>query len=645
MWKISLPPVRHWLFQRSAAFALSTLLTACGGGAGGNAPAGEQNNAPPPPSNAQCETSDNGSDSEQCGALFVGITDADGDFLQYQVAVVSLSLERADGAVVEVLPSANTVDFAQYVDVTELVTAATVPVGTYIGGEITLDYREADVRVEVAGEARAATVVDDGGAQVEQITLALTIDNRNQLVIAPGIPAMLTADFDLAASHTVDVSGAEPAVTLYPVLVAEVNAHEHKDFRIRGPLITVAEKENDYRIAVRPFYRSQGRFGGVDIETDSETTWEINGEAYVGAAGLAALAELEAGTATLAMGVYEGGSRVFRARAVLVGASVPGAELDAVEGHVVARSDNLLTVRGATLVRTDGALAFNQQVTVQLADTTVVRKPLKPFELLTTDDISIGQRIRILGEWENERGSLQAQSGRAHLLLTRLSATGGERVSDTLQVAALAFGGRDISLFDFSGTGDVPENDASPTAYQVSAAGLHLGAIDPGAPLSIRGYVAPYASAPVDFNALSVADFSDARARMLLSWQGEGDTGAFVSLDGAGLTLSADGAIGAAHHIRRGAHHTDLFTLDALPSIAPADAQRFSCGIYTLAVPGDDSRELLFFSDFGSFATELGDRLAGGAAVKLLHASGYFDDGDNRFSAIGLSVVLRRPTN
>ena len=82
-------------------------LAACGGGGG----------SMPPVANQGC-------DAATCGTLLVGLTDADGDFLSYSVDVVSLSLRKADGTVVQALPTRQRVDFAGLVDLTELVTAA-----------------------------------------------------------------------------------------------------------------------------------------------------------------------------------------------------------------------------------------------------------------------------------------------------------------------------------------------------------------------------------------------------------------------------------------------------------------------------------------------------------------------------------------
>ena len=114
------------LLMSAPLAAAALILAACGGGGGGAA--GNQ----APPVNQAC-------DPTSCGTLLVGLTDADGDFLSYAVDVVSLSLETANGRVVQALPVRQRVDFAEIVDLTELVTAATIPNATYVRASITLD--------------------------------------------------------------------------------------------------------------------------------------------------------------------------------------------------------------------------------------------------------------------------------------------------------------------------------------------------------------------------------------------------------------------------------------------------------------------------------------------------------------------------
>ncbi len=83
------------------------------------------------------------------------MTDADGDFLNYTVDVLSLELETANGRIVETLPRSTRINFTDYVDLTELVTAASVPPATYVAGTIRLDYTNAEVFVEAADESKA----------------------------------------------------------------------------------------------------------------------------------------------------------------------------------------------------------------------------------------------------------------------------------------------------------------------------------------------------------------------------------------------------------------------------------------------------------------------------------------------------------
>ena len=93
---------------------------------------------------ATCDPGDPGSVAE-CGTVIVSFTDADGDFLNYTVDVLSLTLETANGRVVETLPRETRINFTDYVDLTELVTIATVPPATYVAGTIRLDYSDAEV--------------------------------------------------------------------------------------------------------------------------------------------------------------------------------------------------------------------------------------------------------------------------------------------------------------------------------------------------------------------------------------------------------------------------------------------------------------------------------------------------------------------
>jgi hypothetical protein len=84
-----------------------------------------------------CAGSGSGDSDTEDGTLVIGLTDAEGDFLRYEVDVVSLTLTKRNGAVVNSLPVETRVDFAQYTEMIEFLTAATVPTGRYVKATLT----------------------------------------------------------------------------------------------------------------------------------------------------------------------------------------------------------------------------------------------------------------------------------------------------------------------------------------------------------------------------------------------------------------------------------------------------------------------------------------------------------------------------
>ncbi len=143
--------VRKWAAQ-TAMLMTALLLAACGGGAG------TTDTVPDP---LACDPGDPATFSE-CGTVIIGLTDADGDFLNYTVDMVQLTLETANGRVVETLPSNTRINFTDYVDLTEVMAVATVPPATYVSGTITLDYSDAEVFVSKAVNSQMSAIQADG---------------------------------------------------------------------------------------------------------------------------------------------------------------------------------------------------------------------------------------------------------------------------------------------------------------------------------------------------------------------------------------------------------------------------------------------------------------------------------------------------
>lgn len=603
------------------------ILSACGGG-GGSDPAV----AAPPPA----------PDCADCGIVYVGLTDAEGDFLQYELDVLSLSLTRADGLVVETLPLATRVDFAQYVDLTEFVSAATVPPGVYVSGAMTVDYGDALVVVEQDGNGVIADVRNDAGLPPGVVTADVEMIGARALRVAPGLPSWITLDFDLAATHSVDTSQSPPLVVAEPVLVADPDLYDEKDRRARGPLLDVDLPGSNFVIALRPFRRAGGDFGRLRIVTDADTSFEIDGDAYLGDEGLRALDAAGTGTPTLTLGVMERQGRIFRAVEVFAGDSVPGARYDAARGIVLARSGDDLTLHGALVERIDGGFAlYRDRITVALTPETVVYKHRGSDQPLDIGDISPGQRLRVLGELvEPVEGPVTIEARIVRMLLSTAAGTVNESQPEYLSLDLQRLSGRNISMFDFAGTGISPDFDADPGAYEVDTGQLDTTGVTIGSPVIVEGFPRPFGTAPEDFDARTLADFSQTRARLGFGWAPPGSAHPFLRIDEAGLVIDdQDPVLGERHHVLRAGIVNDALAAGVPPTILPRGD---GIGLYAIARAGDLPRGAAVYYDFGAFAEALAGVLDGSAQVRSLHGTGRWDDGSAEFQATRLMVVVAR---
>jgi hypothetical protein len=589
-----------------------------------------------PPPSSSC-TSD-------CGTVLVALTDADGDFLSYTVDVVSLKLKRANGAMVETLPATTRIDFAQYVDLTELFTAATVPNGAYVAATLRLDYTNADISVEKNGVPVAASARDAAGNALGVVDVNVTLDNRHHLVVSPGVASVFTLDFNLAATNSVDLTATPVAVTVTPALVASLEHVDQKDLRVRGPLVSVDTAAGTYVVDVRPFNMRDHRFGELTVHTDADTTFEINGTNYTGSAGLAALSTAGAGTLTAALGTLTRSTHEFDAEAVRAGTSVSGSGMDSVIGQVLSRSGDVLTVRGATVNRNrDGARFARGTVRVTIgADTKVLKGGMSPAQPAAPGDISVGQSIEAFGAASPVSSSamsgdwtLDATAGRVRMSPTPIYGFVKQASTGALTLQLDSIAGRRVSAFDFAGTGTSAAQDADPANYEVATGALGLSGLSMGEPTKLIGFPTPFGAAPPDFDARTLIDFPRMPILLTLSWGPNGTKAPFSSQEPTGLVLDlANPDIGRLHFLSIGPRVLDLKTLPASPSIVPPDDGRTAY----LIVLRDESHS---FQDFGDFVSELGTRLDGTTAMIGFTASGAYDGDANVVTARSIVVVLK----
>jgi hypothetical protein len=575
------------------------------------------------------------STSGSSGEVIIGITDAEGDFLTYTVDVLSLTLTKADGTVVETLPLKTRIDFAQYTEMTEFITIATIPSGVYTSAHMRLDYSNADIKVEDAnGNAVSAVVQDVNGQPITTMDLTVRLDDKKSLVIAPGIPAILTLDFNLEASNHVDMSSTTPIVTVEPFLLAEVEPEVPKIHQVRGMLKSVSMSDSIFQIIIRPFYLLAGDFGILTVATNDQTTYEIDGVLYQGATGLAQLASKPVGTATLAIGDLDVPNHRFIANEVYAGSSVPYGTSDVVTGNVIARSGDILTVRGATLLRANGTFTFHDTVTVQISDTTKVMKQLSQGAVFTKNDVSVGQRITVFGTLQtaSDPPVLDATNGLARMLITKITGTVNAVSDDQIEMNLQTIDARPIKLFDFAGTGKTPGEDADPAHYEVATGTLPLSGIIPGEPICFRGFVRSFGQAPPDFNALTLINVTNSPADLIVDWFPPTST-PFTSLSPSGIVLNMTGT-GLFHHLVRKWVIVDLLSYPAAPTIEPHDSNK---GLFAINYQGT----VYLYTQFDAYQQALSTHLGSGQKARLFSAHGNFTEDTVTMKARRMLTALK----
>jgi hypothetical protein len=602
-----------------ALMVIVLALSACGGGA-------TTGTSAEPVAAAECDPADPGTAGE-CGTLIIGLTDGDGDFLSYTVDVLSLLLEQADGTVIEVLPNSARVDFAQYVDLTEFISVATVPPGVYVAGTVRLDFTTAEIFVESGDLAKAATVVDADGNPLGQTELKIKLADRDQLFINRATTSLLTIDFDLDASHTVDISPTPAVATAEPFIVAELDPVDTKEIRVRGRFMEANEAEMYYVVS----------------------DCEVNESEFSGVECLRALEAAGPGTLTVAQGTLHVADRQFVANMILAGTSVPGNGMDAAKGNVIARMDNELVVRGGTVILSDAAGSFfRDDVTVSVGPNTKVYKSYRSDRPLAIADrlldisaISVGQKVTVRGTVtaNDEIGvHVDATEGAVVMHVTHLAGIVNSIVPGQVDIDLHSLGGRRPGIYDFTCTGGCePSTDADPANYEVSTGNLLLDAVATGKPISAWGFVNEFMGAPPDFEGRTIIDYADVRSALGVGWGVEGTTAPFVMMDSSGLLLdNLNEKIGERHFIKHGPILIDLTSLDSNTLIAPRETGR-----KLFVVKTTDSLQL--YADFDDFIAALMISLDGVNAARSMYARGHYNADTNVFTAYKVFVHILEP--
>jgi hypothetical protein len=613
-------------------------LTACGGSG-----TGMSSMSPPGQSTPQACTN--------CGTAMVSLTDAPGDFISYKVQVVSLQLTRSDGTVVETVPLATQVDFAQLVNLSEIISAGQIPEGSYESVSMTLDFSAAVIVVDngTTGVTIAPANVINGATSLPltapnptQMTLSLKLGSSDDLKITPHSVANLALDFNLAASNTITPSNAAPTtVTVNPVLAASLAPDTTKQIRVRGPLVSADASASTFILSVRPFFDSDGSMGQLTVNTTSDTTYSINNVSSTGSAGLTQLAALAAGTMVVAYGAWDKATESFTASNVLAGSSVPGIMHDSAEGTVLSRTGNTFIVANGHIVHEEmDDEDFARTVTVTVGAGTTVSEDGQSGTF-SIQDISVGQLLQLSGTLGTDgagNATLDATAGSARLMLTTVSGMVTAVAANLVTINLAAIDHQAPSQLNFAGTGTSTATDASATAYSVAVpAALSTATLGSGAPVRFEGFVAPFGQAPPDFNALTLLSYADTSALLDVEWAQPGSTAPFATLSSTQLTIDQTTLQMSTEHTIRIA----FATLD--PSSVSSGLQIIpdpSATTLWLAIGHLKSETGQSFAVFSDLVAALNTDLNGMSAVVRIDARGHYDASSGTLSVDKMIVVF-----
>ncbi len=603
------------------------------------------------------------------GIGWTTLSDTPGDFTSYIVNVDSLTLTGKNVGAVTAIGAVETVDFTKLKNFSELWSAASIPNDTYTSATLVLDYTSANISVMVNGVPTKATVVDTTGAAVTTQTINITLDPVNQPIIQPTYASTsairLAIDFDLAASNVTNMGTSPPTVTIKPFMTLAASAPDTKPVRVRGPLINSSVGVGTYTVYVRPFFDEVNSLGSLSIFNDANTVYTIDGTTYVGAAGLSVLSQTSAGTTiTAAYTTYQPTTTLnasvtagkFNSTFVVAGSTLEDFYTQGLEGDVIARNGNTLTLRGSTLQLNDGVSQYNN------ADAVVI---LGPSTIVTAEDnttltglnynsVSVGQHIVARGIYElpasgvvtlDATGNSSTNTGSVRLQSTELWGSLVSTAAQGLVLNLQTIENWPVSDYNFTGNGAAA---VTPASFAVNTGSLAIPAgTVPGNPLWIDGITTRFGSAPPDFDAFTINTELSVPAYLQVDWP-SGTTAPFTSATDTGLTINLANANLKTAVIRIGSESIDLTApATVTPLIVPQAPPAATAGLPPVFLPlfaiggltSANTTTIAVYNTFATFLTKLPTAIV--AATPALHfvATGLYNRGNNTFTASRIDLV------
>jgi len=597
---------------RSLIFGLSSslLLTACG--------------------SSNDSTSETTTSQIENGSLELAITDAEEDFLTYQIELDAITLNRQDGTEVSILPLSSEIDFVQYQELSELFAVLSVPRGVYTSITLSLDYTDADIVIQdEEGVSYQASAVNALGEALAEIEVELTLNDDRPIHISPIKTAQLTLDLDLAASNTIE--SFEPAVvSVEPFMIGTTELTEGREHRVRGLLNNASADEQSITLDVRPMRLKKGEFGEFSLFVNDDTLYEIDGVELSGPDGMALMGSLESGLPIVAYGAAntEINNR-YLATKVLAGSSVPWSDDDVVKGVITSRAGNVLTINGAVLEVDERKGSFRESIEVTVGENSTVTG----YRLGDSDisNLSIGQKIIAVGDFVIEDGSFDASEGNIRMKLNRI--VGEVAQTSPLQIDLSHINKRPVDVFDFAGTGTDSANDADPANYEIESSSLDISSVELDEWLQVRGYPSAFGAAPQDFDALSIVnpDFSSHPAKFHARWRKDDTQN--ITTENSVLNLHNTEGQSKLHLV--GVPGSSKLNMELMTISGNSEP-----GIYGLLIRGSS---IQMHTDFDDFMTVVTAELGEGKEARHLTASGSYSDDEHVLSARVITLAMSAP--
>jgi len=601
-------PLARILLRSVAGVALLLVPTACGGGGGGGA-------------------------STDVAALTVTLGSTTPESVtSFTVTVDAITFRRSNGATVDFLQQPATVDLAALAGRAVDLGVSEVATGGFFGATVTLDFTNSTCFL--AGQATAAALQDDSE---QPLTGVVTLDldmHRAPFFAFARQHHLLELGLDLDRIATIDAVA--NTVTVAPSLLWRVDRYDGRAIVTCGALEGMDDRFGTAALALES--PSGEPLGARTVVFDVTTIFQVDGVPRTGAAGLAALAAMPAGTWVEATRAIDPLRERVAASYVEAGSGTWQGGQDLVEGVIVARSgaagsDAALTVLGRSRTAAGAwQYATSFTVDVEFATTRVVRSG--DAGLFDADSLNVGQAIRAFGTLTGATLDAKGASALVRELPTALFGHVKGGITDsTLTVDLARVGGEDPSAFTWADGGTTPPD---PTNYTLDVGSFEdTLSIADGAPVVALAFVADVDDDLADASPLAISDLTVVPVLLLLRNRAGGfDVTPDAAPDQLRLALS-----GVPGSDEEAALDFGVLGRQPLPASPDPSAKAAKTGtLFELRYAGSDTGACYVL--FPEFEAALAAALAGGATLRDCAMYGSYDATTNALVATTAVVVV-----